>query len=170
MQAPSPRHTAVCGGTGRSKERARLPGGVVVRAVERVPPQAGAQGSRVSLWPLRLSRSAPGLSAQVSARGEMTSSTSMLSPPPPPLGSHLFYPSPTNRGTQDGCGRLGLGKEEGSRPGQARGCGCPSGRFPPCRRWGGGLGSACGAVSGMRGRVTCVPAFPGPCRVCWNGA
>ena len=37
---------------------ASLPGGVVVRAGERVLPQAGLQGSRVPLWPLRLSRGA----------------------------------------------------------------------------------------------------------------
>ena len=40
---------------------ASLPGGVVVSAVKRVPPQAGAQGSCVSLWPLEPSRGTQGL-------------------------------------------------------------------------------------------------------------
>ena len=66
---------------------ASLPGEVLVRAVERVPPQAEAQGSRVSLWPLRLSRGARGLSVEVSGKREMTSLTSKLSPPPPPAPS-----------------------------------------------------------------------------------
>ena len=38
-------------------------------------------------------------------------------PPPPPVGWHLFYPSAPDRGTQDGCQRIGVGKEESSRPG-----------------------------------------------------
>ena len=49
MQAPSPGQTAVGKAMGRSKGVATLPGMVVVVAVERVPQQAGAQGSRVSL-------------------------------------------------------------------------------------------------------------------------
>ena len=89
--------------------------------------------------------------------------------PPTPFGRHLFYLWAPNRGTQDECGRVGLGKEEGSRPGQAPGCGCPSGSLPPCRRCVGGFGSARRAVSGSGGCVTYVPAFSGPRRVCWSG-
>ena len=90
-------------------------------------------------------------------------------PPPPPLGRHLFHPSPPDRGAPDGC-RVGLGKEEAGGTSQACGCGCPSGSFPLSRRWVGGLGSACGAVSGMRGCVTCVRACLEPRRVCWSSA
>ena len=42
MQAPSPRYTMVSEGMCRSKEMASLPGGLVVRAPERVPLQVGA--------------------------------------------------------------------------------------------------------------------------------
>ena len=57
---------------------------VVGRGEERDPPRVGAQGSRVLLWPLRLSRGARGLSVEVSTKGERRSLTSMLPPPPPP--------------------------------------------------------------------------------------
>ena len=69
----------------------------------------------------------------------------------PPVGRHPLYPSAPNRGTPDGCGRVGNGKEESSRTGQACGCGCPSGSFALSQKWVGGLQSACNAVSGMRG-------------------
>ena len=81
MQAPGSGQTAVSARTGGSKEMASLLGGVAERAVERVP---GTRGSRMSLWPLRLSRGDRGPSVQESAKREMTSSTSTLSPPPPP--------------------------------------------------------------------------------------
>ena len=42
-------------------------------------------------------------------------------PPPRPIGRHLLYPSAANRGTPDGCGSIGLGKEESSGIGQACG-------------------------------------------------
>ena len=67
--------------------------------------------------------------------------------PPPPVSSHLFYPTPPHRGTEDGCGRVCFGKEEGSRPSKACGCGCPSSSFPPGRRWVRGPRNAYGAVS-----------------------
>ena len=70
MQTPSPGHTAVSEGTGRSKEVARMRQTVVGRADERVPLQAGARGSRVPLRPLRLSRDARGLSVKVNVPGE----------------------------------------------------------------------------------------------------
>ena len=41
IQTPSPGLTVVSEGMGRGKEMARLPGGVVAGAVERVPAQAG---------------------------------------------------------------------------------------------------------------------------------
>ena len=119
MQAPDSGQIAVSAGTGGSKEIASLPGGLVERAVERVPPEAGTRGSRMSLWPFRVSRGHQGPSVQESAKREMTSSTWTLNPPPP-VRRHLFYPWAPNRGTQDGCGRVGLGKEENNRPNQER--------------------------------------------------
>ena len=53
-------------------------------------------------------------------------------------------------------------RPESSRPGQACGCRCPSRSFPPSGRWVGGLGTGYGAVSGMHGCVTYVPACLGP--------
>ena len=49
MQTPSPRQAAISEGTGRSKEMASVPGRVAGRVDEIVPPQVGAQGSRVPL-------------------------------------------------------------------------------------------------------------------------
>ena len=53
----------------------------------------------------------------------------------PPFGNHLVYLATPHRGKQDKCGRVCLGKEEGSRPSEACGCGCPSGSFPKVGRW-----------------------------------
>ena len=60
MQTPSLGQTAISEGTGPSVETASLPGKVVGRDEERVPPRVGVQGSRVHLWPLRL-RGVPGV-------------------------------------------------------------------------------------------------------------
>ena len=84
MLAPGPGQTAVRARTGGSKGVASLPGGVAERAVERILPEAGARGSRMSLCPLQPSRDDQGPSVQESAKRETTSSTSTLSPPPPP--------------------------------------------------------------------------------------
>ena len=93
MPAPGPRQTAVDARTSGSKEMVSLPGGgVAMIAIERVPPEAGARGSRMSLWPLRLSRGDRNPSVLASAKAEKTSSTSMLSPSPP-YRRHLFYSS-----------------------------------------------------------------------------
>ena len=135
IQTPSLGQTAFSKGTGRSKEMASLPGGVVVRADERVPPQAGAQGSRVSLWPLRLSRGARGPSVKVSTRGERTSSTSMLSPPPP-----LSAGTSSIRWLRIGAHRTGvvtsvLGKRKAAGPAKLVGA---AARAAVSRRVGGG--------------------------------
>ena len=81
---PSPGQAAIGEATHQSKEMANLPGGLVGKSHETVPLQAGAQGSRVPLWPLRLLRGAPAMSVEVITRGERRASTSMLNPPPPP--------------------------------------------------------------------------------------
>ena len=54
MQAPSLGRSVVSEATGRVKEMASLLGRVVVRAMERVPLEAVAQGSPLSLSPLWL--------------------------------------------------------------------------------------------------------------------
>ena len=78
---------AVDGTTGGSKEMASLPGRVAMREVERVPTEAGTRGSRMSLWPSRLCRGDRDPSVLANAGREKTSSTSMLSPPPPSAGT-----------------------------------------------------------------------------------
>ena len=143
---------------------------MALREVKRGPTEAATRGSRMSPWLSRPCRGARGLSVPADVGREKTSSTSMLNPPPPPVGRHLLYPSAPHRGAPDGCGRVGLGKEESSRTRRACGCGCPSSGFPPSWQWFGGLGSACSAVSGMRGCVTCLHACLAPRWACWSGA
>ena len=80
MQTPTPGQAAISEGPNRGMEAASK---VVCRDEERHPRRTEAQGSRVPLWPPRLSRGARGVSVEVSARGERKLSTSMLTPPPP---------------------------------------------------------------------------------------
>ena len=129
---------------------------------------AVGRGARIPSVPLAFVaiEGSPGFERASECQGRDDVIDVYAEPPPPPVGRHLFYSLAPNLGTQDGCGRVGLRKEEGTRPGQAHGCGCPSGNFSPCRRWVGGLRSPYGAVGGMRG---CVPAFPWRRQVCWNG-
>ena len=76
MQTPSPGRAAISAGTNRSTEAASLLDKVARRGVESDPPRLGAQGSRVPLWPLRLSRGARGLSVEVSTKVGRKSTTS----------------------------------------------------------------------------------------------
>ena len=84
---PSPGQTAVDEMTGGSKVMASLlgggGGGVALREVERVPTEAGTRGSRMSLWPSRPCKGDRDPSVLADAGREKTSSTLMLSPPPP---------------------------------------------------------------------------------------
>ena len=168
-QPPSPRQTAVDGTKGGELgdgHPAREGGGCGIQRGRESPDKSG--DARVPDVPLAFAaaRGRPG-SERIGGRREREDVIDVDAEPPPPtttIGTHLFYSPVPNRGTPDGCGHVGVGKEESSRTGEACGCGCPSGSFPPSGKWVGGLGSACNAVSGMRGYVTCVHVCLGPCR------
>ena len=136
--------------------------------MESDPLQVRAQGSRVPLWPWPLLRGARVLSGVVGTGG--AGFVDVDADHTPPFTSHLVYPAIPYRGKQDGCGCVGLGKEEGSRPCDACRCGCPSGIFPPGWRWVGGVGNICSAVISICGCETCRHAYPGARRGCWSGA
>ena len=84
--------------------------------MESDPPQVRAQGSRVPLWPRRPLRGARVMSGvmHTGGGGIDVDATS-------PFGSHLVYPVTPHPGRQGRCGRVCLGKEEGSRSSEASG-------------------------------------------------
>ena len=104
------------GGGGARRQPTREGGGLALRKEERAPTEAGTRGSRMSLWPSRPCKGNRGPSVLADVGRQRKSSTSMLSPPPPPVGRHLLYPSAPDRGTPDGCRRVGL-RGGGGRPG-----------------------------------------------------
>ena len=102
-------------GGGGGKETANLLGCVALKGMERVPPEAGTQGSGMSLWTLRPCRGDRGPSVLADVRREKTSSTPMLSRPTPSAGTSSI------RRIQITAQRTGavasmLGKRKAARP------------------------------------------------------